>query len=146
VVDSSGEGSSLVRRLVERGSDAQLVADPGVGPAAGVADLVLVEAHAAGPGGLLAASGSLAASAVAASRHIPVWGVTGVARVLPAGLWGAVLSRLDESGEEPWERSVELVPADLLTQVVSTLGATEVGPGLAASTCPDAAELFRPAG
>jgi hypothetical protein len=146
VVDSSGEGASLVRRLVDRGTDAQLVPDSGTGPAAAVADVVLVDALAAGPGGLLASPGSLAAASVAVGRLIPVWAVTGVGRVLPERLWGSLLTRLDESGDEPWERQAEVVPSDLFVQVVSTAGASDVAQGLSATTCPAAAELFRAAG
>jgi hypothetical protein len=111
-----------------------------------VADLVLVDAFAAGPSGLLAAPGSVAAASVAVARIIPVWAVTGVARVLPERLWGSLLARLDESGDEPWERSAEMVPAELFGQVVSTAGCCTVPEGLAATTCPAAPELFRPAG
>jgi hypothetical protein len=146
VIDSSGEGSALVRRLVDRGTEAQLIPDSGTGPAVAVADVVLIEAMAAGPGGVLGAPGSLAAAAVATSRLIPVWAVTGVARVLPERLWESLLARLDASGEEPWERPGEVVPADLFSQVIATGGVTEVEVGLATTTCPAAAELFRAAG
>ena len=146
VVDSRGEGAALVRRLVDRGTEAQLIPDSGAGPAVAVSDVVLIEAMAGGPGGVLAAPGSLAAAAVAASRRIPVWAVTGVARVLPERLWESLLARLDASGEEPWERAGEVVPAELLSQVVATGGAAEVGAGLTTTTCPAAAELFRAAG
>jgi hypothetical protein len=146
VVDSRGDGEPFVRRLRDRGNEAALVLDSGTGPAAAVVDLVLVEALAAGPGGLLAAPGSLAAAAVAAHQAIPVWAVTGVGRVLPERLWEAMVTRLDDSGEEPWERPVEVVPAGLLTRVLGPEGAQEVESGLRASTCPAAPELFRAAG
>jgi hypothetical protein len=146
VVDWAGEGNQLVRRLQDRGVDAELVAESGVGPAAVVADVVLVEALAAGPAGVLAVPGSMAAAAVAAHQRVPVWAVIGVGRLLPGPLWDALLSRLDESGIEPWDRSVEVVPADLLTQVVGPDGALDTSDGLARATCPPAPELFRPAG
>jgi hypothetical protein len=146
VVSSGGEGDALVRRLMDRDVEASLVRDAGIGSAAVVADLVLVEATAGGPSGLLAAPGSMAAAAVAHHQAIPVWGVTGVGRILPERLWDSLLARLDDSGEEPWERPVELVPADLLSRIVGPGGVAEVDPGLRASTCPAAPELFRPAG
>jgi hypothetical protein len=146
VVDSGGEGSSLVRRLVDRGTDARLIPDSGTGPAVAVADVVLVEALAAGPESLIAAPGSLAAASVAAGRLIPVWAVIGTARLLPERLWSALLTRLDDSGDEPWERDAEVVPASLLTQVISSTGPSDVAEGLRAATCPAAPELFRQAG
>ncbi|HUY60456.1 MAG TPA: hypothetical protein VMW49_01140 [Candidatus Dormibacteraeota bacterium] len=145
VVDAGGEGAPLARRLAEAGSAVSLVAESGVGPAAAVAGLVLVEAHAAGPGGLLATPGSHAAAAVAAHAGVPVWAVLAVGRVLPGPLWEALLARFDQVGE-PWERRVELVAADLLGAAVGPEGITTVAGGLAAATCPAAPELLRPAG
>jgi hypothetical protein len=146
VIDSGGEGGPLVRRLDAAGNDASLVPDSGIGPAAAVSDLVLVEALVAGPPGVMAAPGSLAAAAVAAHSRIPVWAVTGVGRVLPARLWEAMTARLDQSGQEPWERPAELVGADLISEVIGPGGASDTECGLAAATCPAAPELFRPAG
>jgi hypothetical protein len=146
VVEWANEGDHLVRRLTDRGTEAALVSESGVGPAAVVADLVLIEALAAGPAGILAVPGSMAAAAVAAHQQVPVWAVTGVGRVLPAPLWDALLARLDESGVEPWDRSVEVVPADLITAVVGPEGRLEPADGLERTTCPPAPELFRPAG
>jgi hypothetical protein len=111
-----------------------------------VADLVLVEALAAGAGGVLTAPGSMAAAAVAAHRNAPVWAVTGVGRVLPERLWDAMVTRLDATGTEPWERDVELVEASLLSAVVGPEGLVETERGLTAATCPAAPELFRAAG
>jgi hypothetical protein len=146
VVDSEGEGQPFVRRLRDRGSNAELIPESGTGPAAAVADLVVVEATAAGPSGVLAVPGSMAAAAVAAHRGVPVWAVTGVGRVLPERLWDALLVRLDESGSEPWDRSVELVPASMIFSVVGPDGPSETSAGLHATTCPAAPELFRLAG
>lgn len=146
VVDWESEGDQLVRRLQDRGSDAVLVSESGVGPAAVVADIVVVEAVAAGPAGILAVPGSMAAAAVATHQQVPVWAVTGVGRVLPAQLWDAMLNRLDESGVEPWDRSVEVVPAALISQVIGPDGPAETQIGLAGTTCPAAPELFRAAG
>jgi hypothetical protein len=146
VVDAAGEGSPLVRRLRDRDTQAELVPESGTGPAAGVADLVLVEALAAGPGGVLAAPGSMAAAAVAAHRNAPVWAVTGAGRVLPERLWDAMVTRLDSSGSEPWEREVELVEASLLSAVVGSEGIVDTDLGLTTTTCPAAPELFRAAG
>ena len=146
VVEWAGEGDHLVRRLTDLGTEASLVSESGVGPAAVVADLVLIEALAAGPAGVLAVPGSMAAAAVATHQQVPVWAVTGVGRVLPGPLWDALLARLDESGVEPWDRSVEVVPADLIREVVGPEGRLAGSDGLERATCPPAPELFRPAG
>lgn len=146
VVDWASEGEQFARRLRDRGSEVSLVPESGAGPAAVVADLVLVEALAAGPAGVLAVPGSLAVAAVAAHQQVPVWAVTGVGRVLPEQLWAALVNQLDESGLEPWDRSAEVVPADLFSQVVGPEGVMDAATGLQASTCPAAPELFRPAG
>jgi hypothetical protein len=145
-VDWRSEGEQLVRRLNDRGSDAVLVTESGVGPASVVADLVVVEALAAGPAGVLAVPGSMAAAAVATQQQVPVWAVAGVGRVLPGPLWDALLARLDSSGIEPWDRPVEVVPAALISQVVGPDGALATHDGLQRATCPAAPELFRAAG
>lgn len=143
VVESGMEGHGLARRL-GADSDVALVPDRGIGAAATVAGIVLLEAGAAGPGGIVAAPGSHAAAAVARQAGVPVWAVTGVGRVLPDALWLALLGRLDGSGLEPWDRDTELVPAELIDTVAGPDGAVAAADGLAASTCPAVAELLRP--
>jgi hypothetical protein len=145
VAEAQGEGSILARRLDEAGTAAAVVPDAGVAAAVMVSDLVIIEATAAGPSGILATMGSHSAAAVAAHRGIPVWAVAGVGRVLPGRLWDALLPRLDQSAAEPWDRPVELVPAVLLTSVVGPAGLTGRDEGLAQATCPVAPELLRPA-
>lgn len=146
VVESSGEGSRFARRLRDAGGQVSLVPEEGAARAAMVAGVVLVEALAAGPGGLVAAPGSLAAAAVAAYQQVPVWGIAGAGRVLPGQLWDALVERLDGSGEEPWDRPVEVVPAGMVTRLVGPAGPVDTDEGLRAATCPAAPELFRPAG
>jgi hypothetical protein len=145
VAEASGEGSILVRRLDESGTSAVQVPDAGVAAAVVVSDLVVLEATAAGPSGILATVGSHGAAAVAAHRGVPVWAVAGVGRVLPGRLWDGLLQRLDQGPAEPWDRAVELVPASLLRAVVGPGGLVTTEEGLAQATCPVAPELFRPA-
>jgi hypothetical protein len=61
-------------------------------------------------------------------------------------LWAALLRRLDDGQEEPWDRAVELVPASLFTEVVGPDGPAQSPDGLGRATCPVAPELLRPAG
>ncbi len=142
VADAGGDGSVLARRLEEGGTDATAVPDSGVAAAAVVSGLVVIEARAAGPSGVLASSGSHAAAAVAAAAGIPVWAVATVGTVLPGRLWDKLLSRIDAGGLEPWERETELVPSSLLTAVIGPEGLAEVGVALNSSDAPPVAELL----
>jgi hypothetical protein len=143
VVDADGEGAALARRLQDGGGESSAVPEAGAGAAAAVADLVLLEAHAGGPSGVLTTPGSLGAAAVAAQLGVPVWAVTGVGRILPERLWNALLNRFDETAGEPWSRPSELVPASFLSAIVGPEGLTSVAEGLGAATCPTAPELLR---
>lgn len=146
VLDAGGDGGALARRLSDGGSECDLVPDRGAGPAAAVADMVIVEALMASTAGVLAAPGSLPAAAVAAHFGVPVWTVVATGRLLPAQLWDAAVARLDDSGAEPWDRDAELVPAGLLSAVVTPDGILGPEEGLAGPGCPVAPELLRPAG
>jgi hypothetical protein len=146
VVEGDGDGRALARRLRESGNEVSLVPDSGIASAAVVCDLVVVEAHAAGPGGILANRGSHAAAAVAQGAGVPVWAVAGIGRVLPGPMWDAMLSRIDEEGDEPWDRAVEVVPSGLISAVVGSDGLVEGLAALSAPTCLVAPELLRSMG
>ncbi len=146
MADAQGDGSALVRRLSDTGVEAVAVPDAGVAAAAAVSELVLLEAVAAGPTGVLAPLGSHAAAAVAVLADTPVWVVTGVGRVLPGPMWDALLARLDAGSLEPWDRSVELVPVALLSEVVAPGGRVAAIEGLARPSCATAPELLRSVG
>jgi hypothetical protein len=145
VVDAWGAGGLLARRLAAAGVEA--VAVPQHGLAAAVLDsrLVVLEASALGPTGLVAAVGSRAAAAVARHAGVPVWAVAGVGRVLPGRLWQALVERLD-AGDDPWEREDELVPLDLVDQVVGPGGPGPAADAPGRADCPVAAELLREVG
>lgn len=140
VVDSLGDGAALVHRLAAADMDAIVVPEAGTGSAAAAADLVVLEATAAGPSGFLAVAGSRAAAAVAKHAGVPVWVVVGTGRALPSRLWEALLTHLED--ESPWEDDAELVPLDLADAVVGPTGV--VPPELAAAwaDCPVAPELL----
>ena len=146
IIESGGEGGQLAHRLAGGDNEAVVVPDAGLAAATVVADLVLVEVLAGGPRGVLAAAGSHACAAVARHRSIPVWAVAGAGRVLPARMWDAMLARLDDRGDEPWERPAELVPATLLDAVVSPQGLEAGLDALERPSCPVAPELLRRAG
>ncbi|MDQ6839808.1 MAG: hypothetical protein M3137_16155 [Actinomycetota bacterium] len=143
IIDGGGHGSSLARRLEDADMAAAAVPDAGAASAVVVSGLVVLEAVAAGPSGILAPIGSHGAASVAAHGDIPVWAALGTGRVLPGPLWDALLARLDHSPTEPWDRDVELVPASLLTAVVEADGVATTA-ALSLSSAPVAPELLRP--
>ena len=109
-VDSLGEGSGLVRRLVQAGIDAVDVPTSGLGAAVCSSDVLLLEAVAVGPTGFVAVSGSLAAATVARHAEVPVWLAAGVGRMLPARMWDAVAGRRATRAADPWDLDEEVVP------------------------------------
>jgi hypothetical protein len=121
----------LVLSLQDVGVDAVEVPSSGVGAAAADADVVVLEALAAGPTGLVAASGGHAAAAVAHHAGRQVWAVVGEGRLLPGPLWAALLDRLP--GGPAWDAEEEVVPSDLIDRVI----------GSSTTDCPVAAELFK---
>jgi hypothetical protein len=136
-------GYGLARALEHADVDAISVRDAGIGAAAGAADVVLIDATAAGPDGVVAASGSRAAAAVAraAGRHVVV--VAGEGTVLPVGMWEALCTALDAQ-DDPWDAEYELVPLPLIETVVGPTGAMDPARAVTRADCPVAAELLRP--
>lgn len=146
VIDTTGEGSGLARRLRASGVEASEVSPAGLGAAVMQADLVLVEAWALGPGGLVGERGSRAAAAVARTANPPVavWAVAGVGRVLPGRLWEALAGRLEASGTQPWDVGQEVMPIELVDQVVGPDGLGPAADAWHRADCPVPAELLRP--
>ncbi len=142
VVDARGEGGRLLYDLDEAGADVDAVAESGLAAAVLASDLVVLEADALGPGGLVATSGSRAAAAVAGHAGVPVWAVAGVGRVLPAGLWDALVARLGEA-PAPWAAPCEVVPADLVSVVGGPAGAETMAEALDRAGCVAVPELTR---
>jgi len=142
VVDARGQAGHLLYELDEAGGDVSVVAESGLAAAVLASTVVVLEADAAGPDGLVATAGSRAAAAVAAHAGIPVWAVAGVGRVLPAGLWAALRSRLADIAE-PWAAAAELVPLDLVDVIVGPGGIETVEEALARAGCVAVAELTR---
>jgi hypothetical protein len=142
VVDTLGEGSGLVRRLLHADVDADDVPMAGLGAAVAESQLVLLEATAIGPTGFIAVAGSRAAAATAKHVGVPVWLVGGVGRLLPARMWNALAGRLDTMGE-PWELDDELVPIDLVDRIAMPTGVLPVDDALKRTDCPIAPELFK---
>lgn len=143
VVDVFGEAMSFVHHLGQRDVMARDVALSGLAAVVCAADVVVLEATAFGPSGILGVAGSHAAAAVAAHAGVPVWAVVGVGRVLPTRVWEALLGRLDALGE-PWDLDDEVVPIDLINSVVGPAGLESPASTLLRTDCPIAPELFKP--
>ena len=146
VVDTGGGGPGPGRALARARTEAELVPAAGVGSAVAGADLVVTEAAAVGPEGWVAASGARAAAAVARYAGVGSWVVAGVGRVLPSGLWGALLHRLSREQVRPWKGAEEMVPVDLATHLVRPDGLVAAADGAGRADCAVAPELLRPAG
>ena len=140
VIDAYGEGGGMARRLMQRDVDVVEVPLTGLGQACARADVVLVEAAAAGPSGLVAASGSLAAAAVGRLGGAHVWAVVPRGRALPAELFDTLLGRMGD--DDPWELDEEMLPIDVVSHIAGPDGVTDVDAGLRAD-CAVAHELMR---
>ncbi|WP_420623039.1 hypothetical protein [Candidatus Poriferisodalis sp.] len=141
VIDAYGEGAGLARQLAGRGCDVTDVPLAGMAAACSTADVILVEAAAAGPHSVIAASGTHAAAAVGYVSGVQVWCAIGMGRALPQQFFEAAASTV---ADEPWECDEEIVPLGLFSHVVGPRG-IELAAGWQRADCPLAAELLRPA-
>jgi hypothetical protein len=143
VIDVDGDGPGFVRALERLDVEAFDVSVAGLAPAVASADLVVLVAGAVGPRDALCTPGSWAAAAVARTAEVPVWLLGGVGRVLAAPLWTSLVDRLDRPGRERWERGHDLVPLELVDQVVGVTGLGLAAAAVASVDAPDAPELRR---
>ncbi|MGH9177064.1 MAG: hypothetical protein ACRD0N_00720, partial [Acidimicrobiales bacterium] len=144
LVSARGESYGLPGQLLAAGHAAEDVDDAGLGGAVTSADVVLLEATAAGPAAFAAAAGSHAAAALGRAAGVPVWLVTGMGRMLPERLWTAVEDRLQSAGPPPWERPVEVVARAQCDAVIGPEGAQPASGPSPSARCPVAPELLRP--
>ena len=142
LVETDVTDRGWLRRLHRLGSDVEDVPASGLASAVAESDLVLFEASALGPDGLLAPSGSRAAAAVGHHAELPVWAVGGVGRALPERLWKALAARLQDD-DEPWLAAEEVVPADLVDWVVGPDGLQLLSDAVRQPDCPVAPELLK---
>jgi hypothetical protein len=142
VIDSHDAGNSLVRRLQRVDVEAEDIDATGTAAAVAASDVVMVEALAAGPDGVLCALGSHAAAAVGYCSEIPVWFVVPRGRRLPEPMWKTMLQRLDDAGFG-WDLEVERVPLAMATGIIGPDGLGDPTPDALAAECPMAHELLR---
>ena len=72
---------------------------------------------------------------------MPVWLVVGVGRLLPQRMWDGLRLRVEPS--DPWDADDEIVPLDLVDNIVGPRGVESVDAALRRTDCPVAPELFR---
>lgn len=138
VLDAGHVGAMFVDRLMRSDVDAESLPDASLGAAVRASDLVVLDADAAGPDGLLARAGSFAAAAVARATGTEVWVTMGEGRVLPERLWQSMLDRLDPDDLEP---EAELVPFEMVDAVIGPAGRLLPADVAGRADCPTPPEL-----
>lgn len=139
-VDSRFEASGFMQRLERYDVECEPVPAESIARAASVADVVLVEAVAAGPGRALAPVGSHVVAAVGRSVQAPVWLVAGVGRRLPSEYVDAIAGQVSARASG-WDVDVDDLPLELVTHVVTPEGLLDVAS--LRPDCPFAPELLR---
>jgi hypothetical protein len=135
-----GERPALRRAVAAMGSYVEDVTGWAVSEIPAVlegARVVIIEASAAGPAGVVAPHGARELADAAASAGVPVWCVAGVGRTLPGRMFEALVARAEALPE------VELVPAQSLALIIGADGARAPATALASTDCPSPPELFR---
>jgi hypothetical protein len=135
-----GERACLRRAVSTMGSYVEEVTGWPISELAAALDgaqVVIIEASAAGPPGIVAPVGASRVADAAVKAGVPVWGVAGVGRTLPARLFDALVARVGPDSE------AELVPAETLGMVIGPEGAGHPATMLASTDCPSPPELFR---
>jgi len=145
VVDVDGAADEVVRHLERLDVGAEAVPARSVAVAVDRADLVVIEASAAGPAAALVPSGARAAAAVAARSEVPVWLALGVGRLLPERMWDALVSRWAAS-VDPFDAAEEELELRHVDRVAGPEGPVLPDEAVTAVDCPVAPELFRLAG
>jgi hypothetical protein len=153
------EALSAVPRAVRRGSLADVAG----------AEVVVVTAEAVGPPAMVLTSDRRTLVEAALQLEVPIWLVAGVGRVLPPGLWRSLSNRLVSDstdpvsgGTDPVSGGTDLVQDPVVVvprgpsrgaapvllaslrgvaRVVGPQGAAPPGQALAATPCPEPAEL-----
>jgi hypothetical protein len=145
VIDIDGQASPVVRRLDRAEVEAESVDPSHLAGAVEAADVVVVEAAAAGPAAALCDVGALAAAATARAVGTPTWLVSGVGRRVPEAYWQAIIERTVAREAIPWIAPYEVVSFGLVDRVV-TEGGVQVPGELGPPDVPFASELLKELG
>jgi hypothetical protein len=120
---------------------ARVVRHGGVGEVA-AADVVLVEAAALGPDGMVVDGDDLGLLDAARTLEVPVWVVAGVGHVLPARLWAALARRAERAGPSPTTGAARITDLRGVERVLGPRGALPLAVALAEADCPEPPELL----
>jgi hypothetical protein len=88
VLDACGEGNGYARNLMSQGVQATELPLTAIGQSCATSDVVLIEAAAARPDGIVTGSSALAAASTAKFFGVDVWVVVGEGRALPGAIIG----------------------------------------------------------
>jgi hypothetical protein len=123
----------------------RVVRHGGVGEVA-AADIVLVEAGALGPGGMVVDGDDLGLLDAARTLEVPVWVVAGVGHVLPPRLWEALVRRVERAAASPVAsrsaRAACITDLHGVERVLGPRGASALQSALADVDCPEPPELL----
>jgi hypothetical protein len=128
--------SDLLREALTE--ERRAVRHGGVGDVAS-ADVVVIEADALGPGGMVLDPDDVGLIEAARVLGVPVWVEGGVGRVLPPRLWDALVRRL-EATRIP--RSGSVIGLEGIERVAGPAGVQTVPVALASTDCPEPGELL----
>lgn len=124
------EGQRLARTLAQAGVGVTYAVDAAAGALAQEADLVFLGADSLGDGGLVNKVGSLTVALAAREAGVPVYALLDRTKLLPPGFPQTVADDRPEAevwraphGIRVWNRYFEIVPARLVTQIVTEDGA-----------------------
>ena len=106
------------------------------------ADLVIIEAAAAGDAAMLTDVGAYGLAAVAKTQNVPVWAVIAQGRHLPEQYFAEILLRTHEPDRPEWISAYDVIPYGLGYSVVTMEGRKPVS-DLGKPKCPLAPELLR---
>ena len=142
VVDIEGQAGPVVRRLERADVEAEEVDPSHLAGAVEGADVVVIEAAAAGPSAALCDVGALAAAATARAVGTPTWLVAGPGRRVPEPYWQAIVERTVAREAVPWLAPFEVVAFGLIDRIVTADGLLLPGE-LTPPEVPLASELLR---
>lgn len=140
--DSRHEASGFMQRLERFDVPCEPIPTESLARAAHRADVVMVEAVAAGTQRVIAPVGSHVIAAVARSVGTPVWLVAGAGTRLPSEYIDAI-GRLVIDAAPSWNLDVDDIPLELITHVASADGLSDDVVAALRPDCPFAPELLR---
>jgi hypothetical protein len=119
-------------------TEARIVRRGGISDAAS-ADIVVVQADALGPSGMVIDGDVLGLLEAARAVEVPIWVEAGVGRILPPRLWEALCRKHAATRSPRAGVIIDLVGVD---RVVGPLGAQPPRVALAGTDCPEPPELL----